>query len=141
MSSRTQGGFARELLSQRALARPERRRRGWLRQLDGPLDKDQTAGGRRADSILGELEARLDLVRGPLGQRERGFADGPLGPNVKPQWEEPFTWEEAVERSRSFTVPGSAHAGLDASDFFCTGVAAASDLLDVTTGRLWRQSL
>jgi hypothetical protein len=71
---------------------------------------------------------------GHWGQRERGFNDGPLGPNAKPQWEQPFTWEEAVERSRSFTVPGSAHAGLDASDFFCTGVAAASDLLDVIYG-------
>jgi hypothetical protein len=74
---------------------------------------------------------------GHWGQRERGFNDGPLGPNAKPQWTQPFDWAESVGRSRSFTVPGSAHAGLDASDFFCTGVAAASDALDGIYASTW----
>ena len=74
---------------------------------------------------------------GHWGQRERGFNDGPLGPNAKTQWTQPFSWAESVGRSRSFTVPGSAHAGLDASDFFCTGVAGASDALDGIYASTW----
>jgi hypothetical protein len=74
---------------------------------------------------------------GHWGQRERGFNDGPLGPNAKLQWEQPFTWAEKVERNRSFTVPGSAHAGLDSSDIFCSGVTAASELLDGIYASKW----
>ena len=75
--------------------------------------------------------------KGHWGQREQGFNDGPLGPNAKPQWTQPFSWAESVGRGRSFTVPGSAHAGLDASDFFCTGVAAVSDTLDAIYASTW----
>ena len=74
---------------------------------------------------------------GHWGQRERGFNDGPLGPNAKLQWEQPFTWAESVERDRSFTVPGTEHGGLDASAFFCSGVTAASDLLDAIYASKW----
>jgi len=74
---------------------------------------------------------------GHWGQRERGFNDGPLGPNVKLQWVQPFTWAESVERNRSFTVPGSAHEGLDSSDVFCSGVTAASELLDGIYASKW----
>jgi hypothetical protein len=74
---------------------------------------------------------------GHWGQRERGFNDGPLGPNANAQWTQPFTWAESVERSRSFTVPGSAHAGLDSSDVFCTGVTAVSDAIDEIYTSTW----
>jgi hypothetical protein len=74
---------------------------------------------------------------GHWGQRERGFNDGPLGPNAKPEWTRPFTWAESVTRNESFTVPGSAHAGLDSSDVFCGGVAAVSDLLDGIYASTW----
>jgi hypothetical protein len=74
---------------------------------------------------------------GHWGQRERGFNDGPLGPNAKLEWEQPFTWAESAERTRSFTVPGSAHAGLDSSDIFCSGVTAASELLDGIYASQW----
>jgi hypothetical protein len=75
--------------------------------------------------------------QGHWGQRERAFNDGPLGPNANLQWTQPFTWAENVERSRSFTVPGSAHAGLDASDVFCTGVTAVSDAIDEIYRSTW----
>ena len=74
---------------------------------------------------------------GHWGQRERGFNDGPFGPNAKLEWEQPFTWAEGVERNRSFTVPGSAHEGLDSSDVFCSGVTAASELLDGIYASTW----
>jgi len=75
--------------------------------------------------------------QGHWGQREQGFNDGPLGPNLKPQWTQPFTWAEAFGRSKSFTVPGSGHAGLDASDIFCSGVPAATELLDGIYASTW----
>jgi hypothetical protein len=74
---------------------------------------------------------------GHWGQRERGFNDGPLGPNAKLEWEQPFTWAESAERDRSFTVPGSAHAGLDSSDIFCSGVTGASELIDAIYASKW----
>jgi hypothetical protein len=74
---------------------------------------------------------------GHWGQRERSFNDGPLGPNANLQWTQPFTWADKVERSRSFTVPGTAHAGLDASDVFCTGVTAVSDAIDEIYRSTW----
>jgi hypothetical protein len=74
---------------------------------------------------------------GHWGQRERSFNDGPLGPNANLQWTQPFTWAENVERGRSFTVPGTAHAGLDASDVFCTGVTAVSDVIDGVYKSTW----
>jgi hypothetical protein len=74
---------------------------------------------------------------GHWGQRERGFNDGPLGPNAKLQWEQPFTWAESAERNRSFTVPGSSGAGLDSSGVFCSGVTAASDLIDGIYASKW----
>jgi hypothetical protein len=85
----------------------------------------------------GKTEHAWITFEGHWGQRERGFNDGPLGPNAKLQWEQPFTWAENVERNRSFTVPGSAHAGLDSSDIFCSGVTAASELLDWIYASKW----
>ena len=82
-------------------------------------------------------ELAWTTFEGHWGQRERGFNDGPLGPNAKLQWEQPFTWAENVERNRSFTVPGSADGGLDASDIFCSGVTGASDLIDAIYASTW----
>ena len=74
---------------------------------------------------------------GHWGQREKGFNDGPLGPNAKLQWERPFTWAQGVERKRSFGIGGAEHGGLDASAVFCSGVTVASDLLDAIYGEKW----
>jgi hypothetical protein len=80
----------------------------------------------------GEVTPDLAWVtfEGHWGQRERGFNNGPLGPNAKVQWTQPFTWAESVERTRSFAIPRWAHAGLDSSDFFCVGVTGVSEGLD-----------
>ena len=74
---------------------------------------------------------------GHWGQREKGFNDGPLGPNAKVQWEQPFTWAESVERKRSFSISSGEHGGLDASALFCSGVTGASDLLDGIYASRW----
>ena len=74
---------------------------------------------------------------GHWGQNEKGFNKGPLGPNAKLQWVQPFTWAERVERNRSFSIGGREHGGLDASDVFCSGVTGASDLLDAIYASTW----
>jgi hypothetical protein len=74
---------------------------------------------------------------GRWGQRERGFNNGPQGPNAKLQWDLPFTWAESVERDQSFNIGRTEHAGVDASAFFCSGVTAASDLLDAIYASTW----
>jgi hypothetical protein len=120
----------------------------WLgRSADQGLGCDDSTGpSTRVTPRAVVLPTRGEATTGPLawttfeghwGQRERGFNDGPLGPNAKLQWEQPFTWAENVERDRSFTVPGSARGGLDASDVFCSGVTAASELIDAIYASRW----
>jgi hypothetical protein len=66
---------------------------------------------------------------GRWGQREEAFYNGPTGPNMKTQWEQPFTWSGEEGRDRSYAVPASSLFGTGATDLFCTGVAAGSDAL------------
>jgi hypothetical protein len=86
-----------------------------------------------------QATTRFDWLtfEGRWGQREKGFNNGPQGPNAKLQWERPFTWAESVERDRSVSIGSSAHEGLDASDFFCSAVTAASELLDAVYAAEW----
>lgn len=66
---------------------------------------------------------------GRWGERQAGFYDGPTGPNAKPQWTHPISWSEEAWRDRSFAVVGGASLGPRATDVFCGGVEAGSDLL------------
>ena len=47
---------------------------------------------------------------GRWGQQEKGFNNGPTGPDTKPQWREPFTWMDGV-RSASPKLPGGSSSG------------------------------
>jgi len=47
---------------------------------------------------------------GRWGQKEKGYNNGPTGPNTKTQWREPFDWMEDV-RSTSPTLPGGSVLG------------------------------
>jgi hypothetical protein len=67
---------------------------------------------------------------GHWGQREAGVNNGPTGPNMKEQWTRPFTWAETVSRNPGFALGDAEVSGLAASEVFCSGVTAASDLLD-----------
>lgn len=82
----------------------------------------------RVDSRRSEL-AWL-TYRGHWGQREAGINNGPTGPNAKEQWTRPFSWAETVTRDPSFAVGGAEVTGLGASEVFCSGVTATSELLD-----------
>jgi len=77
-------------------------------------------------------DPRFDWLRydGHWGQREVGVNDGPTGPNAKEQWTRPFSWADSVSRNPSFPVGESEVTGLGASEVFCSGVTATSELLD-----------
>jgi Vacuolar protein sorting-associated protein 62 len=66
---------------------------------------------------------------GRWGEKQPGFYNGPLGPNLKQQWAAPITWADDHWRDDSFTVPEGTSIGTTATDFFCGSVAAGSDLL------------
>ncbi len=67
---------------------------------------------------------------GHWGQKEKGFNTGPTGPNTKAVWSEPFTWMDGVRRT-SPTLPGGAVLGPAATGIFCSGVAAASEFINL----------
>jgi hypothetical protein len=66
---------------------------------------------------------------GRWGEQQAGFYNGPTGPSSKPQWARPIGWSEQAWRDRSYAVVGGASLGPRATDFFCDGVEAGSDLL------------
>ena len=65
---------------------------------------------------------------GRWGERRRAFLNGPTGPNLKTQWTEPITWSEDW-RDRSVAIPAGGALGTSATDFFCDGVAAGSNVV------------
>ncbi len=68
---------------------------------------------------------------GRWGEREKGYNNGPQGPQTKTVWREPFTWMEA-QRSTSPRLPGgSLGFGSSVVGAFCGTVAAASDLVNL----------
>jgi hypothetical protein len=67
---------------------------------------------------------------GRWGQKEKGYNNGPTGPNTKTQWREPFDWMEGV-RSTSPTLPGGSVLGPAATHVFCGAVASASSFVNL----------
>jgi hypothetical protein len=65
---------------------------------------------------------------GRWGERRRAFLNGPTGPNLKSQWTGPITWSEDW-RDRSVAIPAGGALGTGATDFFCDGVAAGSNVI------------
>jgi hypothetical protein len=65
---------------------------------------------------------------GRWGEFQRSFFNGPTGPNLKTQWNEPIRWSEDW-RGRSFTVPTASVFGTSATDFFCSAIGGGSSAL------------
>lgn len=66
--------------------------------------------------------------RGFWGERNESFFNGPTGPNLKEQWNQPIRWAESSWREASLIVP-AAGAGPAVTDTFCAVVAGGSNLL------------
>jgi hypothetical protein len=62
---------------------------------------------------------------GRWGELQRAFFNGPTGPNLKSQWNEPIVWSEDW-RPRSYAIPTGGVLGTGATDFFCTAVETGS---------------
>jgi hypothetical protein len=67
---------------------------------------------------------------GHWGQKDRGFNNGPSGPNTKTVWREPFTWMDGA-RLASPTLPSGGFLGPTAAQAFCGAVAAVSTFINV----------
>ncbi|HUB37138.1 MAG TPA: hypothetical protein VL972_09965 [Solirubrobacteraceae bacterium] len=68
--------------------------------------------------------------RGHWGEREKGYNNGPTGPNTKTQWTRPFAWMDA-QRSTSPRLPGGSVIGPRVTQAFCGAVATASQLVNL----------
>ncbi len=68
---------------------------------------------------------------GRWGEMQEAFFNGPTGPNMKDQWTHPITWAEQTWRDNAFAIPvgGQSLGAPAATDVFCTGVGAGSDVL------------
>ena len=62
---------------------------------------------------------------GRWGERHSGPNNGPTGPNTKPQWTAPVTWQEEL-RDDSFVVPGGDSSAAQVVDAFCIVVGWGS---------------
>jgi hypothetical protein len=67
---------------------------------------------------------------GRWGEREKGYNNGPTGPQTKTQWHEPFAWM-AKQRTTSPRLPGGTIAGPQVTKAFCGAVATASELINL----------
>jgi hypothetical protein len=67
---------------------------------------------------------------GRWGEKEKGFNNGPTGPQTKTVWHEPFTWM-AAQRTTSPRLPGGTIAGPQVTKAFCGAVATASELINL----------
>ncbi|MGE0059544.1 MAG: hypothetical protein AB7T32_16305 [Dehalococcoidia bacterium] len=88
------------------------------------------------------LEARLipDTISGPTdpfawltfkgrwGELAGPEFDGPTGPNMKKQWDQPLTWEEDL-RTSSVRLPSRESIGPSAINAFCDIVALGSNII------------
>ena len=69
-----------------------------------------------------------ELLRA-LGQKAKGFNNGPTGPQTKGQWKQPFAWMDK-QRSTSLRMPGGSVVGPQVTSAFCGAVATVSDVIN-----------
>jgi hypothetical protein len=67
---------------------------------------------------------------GRWGEREKGYNNGPTGPQTKTVWSEPFTWM-SEQRTTSPRLPGGSVVGPQVTGAFCGTVGAISELINL----------
>ncbi|HEU4393877.1 MAG TPA: hypothetical protein VFR04_09640 [Solirubrobacterales bacterium] len=67
---------------------------------------------------------------GRWGEKEKGYNNGPTGPQTKTVWKEPFAWM-AEQRTTSPRLPGGSIAGPQITGAFCGAVASVSDFVNL----------
>ncbi|OJU80592.1 MAG: hypothetical protein BGO11_15245 [Solirubrobacterales bacterium 70-9] len=112
------------------------------------VENGQHGSGLGCDNTTGPLrELKLEPIlmpngvrsKGPFawtsyygrwGEREKGYNNGPTGPQTKTVWREPFAWMEK-QRTTSPRLPGGTLAGPQVTKAFCGAVAAASEIINL----------
>jgi hypothetical protein len=103
------------------------------------LGCDNTTGPLRELTLRPILMPERVVSKGPFawtdyygrwGEKEKGYNNGPTGPQTKTVWREPFTWMEA-QRTTSPRLPGGTIAGPQVTRAFCGAVTAASGLINL----------
>jgi hypothetical protein len=82
------------------------------------------------DQVVSKGSFAWTSYYGRWGEREKGFNNGPTGPQTKTVWREPFAWMEK-QRTTSPRLPGGTIAGPQVTKAFCGAVATASELINL----------
>ena len=103
------------------------------------LGCDNTSGPTRElrpQAVMLPDEAAFDgpfewlSYEGRWGEREKGYNNGPTGPQTKTVWREPFAWM-ADQRTTSPRLPGGSVVGPQVTGAFCGTVATISELINL----------
>ncbi len=81
-----------------------------------------------SDAASAEEAFPWTAFEGRWGELQKAFFNGPTGPNLKTQWNEPLEWADGW-RDRSYAVPTGGLLGTGATDVFCAGVERGSQTL------------
>ena len=118
---------------------------GWGQGGSGLGCDDTTGPSLRVEPEVVLLPPAIDDPGNPLawttfagrwGERGDWFFDGPTGPNAKPRWAAPLSWQEGL-RPSSVRLRASHVVGPAATEVFCDAVAAASGLLILARPYPW----
>jgi hypothetical protein len=82
------------------------------------------------DQVVSKGQFAWTDYYGRWGEKEKGYNNGPTGPQTKTVWREPFTWM-AKQRTTSPRLPGGTIAGPQVTKAFCGAVATASELINL----------
>ncbi len=96
----------------------------------GPLRELKLTPVLMPNGIRSRGEFAWTSYGGRWGEREKGYNNGPTGPQTKTVWRHPFEWMEK-QRTTSPRLPGGTIAGPQVTRAFCGAVAAASELINL----------
>jgi hypothetical protein len=96
----------------------------------GPLRELKLAPVLMPNRVTSKGEFAWTSYYGRWGEREKGYNNGPTGPQTKTVWREPFAWM-AKQRTTSPRLPGGTIAGPQVTKAFCGAVEAASEIINL----------
>lgn len=117
---------------------------GWGEHGSG-LGCDNTTGPSTRTPLHVQLVPNTPTTTGPFawltyegkwGEKDSFPFDGPTGPNMKDQWTEPFTWQDALRKS-SLALPTQRTIGPNPTNFFCEAVTTGAGIFTLHKHYPW----